>query len=425
MPTPEPIGSAQYGNQRNLRRVRAPTAVVNQYQQFLGGASGQQASGVPDDPNAAAPTAVSPQPNPTTSPAPGPTPVPPGGNWAQQQLPGQRVNPGSFAETPNIGGSEQARTRIEQAMMNRWRAQNDPMFAEQQRGIEQQLANRGLAPGSEAYETELNRFLDARNRATEQATNQSILAGSQEASRLFQQQHAYDAMASAERIAALNRDAAQGNANAQMELARLQFESGMNAQELEAAFRQQAFDAGQDQQAFENQFRLTQYGDQAALTDRQQFFNELGFFMGPSGYPQLQGGGFGAPNVGQAFGNYQQGQGLQYQGNLANYQQGQQQQQNWLALAGMLLSNSRYKDNIREPDVDLTAELAKVRVKQWRYKGQNEQYYGPLAEDTPEAFSDGNKVNMVNVVFALVKAQQDTAQALQGIERRLEALEHV
>jgi hypothetical protein len=392
---PSGVGSQMYSG-TTVRYTPRNAAEVDQYRRFIGGVSGQAAN----------------EGQQVGQQQPPPQPQPPvgggGGAGGWNQLPGQRVDPRSFSEIPNIGGSEEARRRIEDAMMARARAQLDPVFEDQQRRLEQQLANRGLAPGSEAYETELNRFMDARNRAYEQAQQGAVLAGSQEAQRLFGQQLAYDQLASAERIAALQRDAASGNVQAQIQMRQMELEYGMSANELEAAFRQQAFDAMQRQQQFENQFRLMSYGDQAALTDRQQFFNELQFLLGGSGYPQIMGGGFGVPNVGQAFGNFIQGQGLQYQGGLANYQNQQQQTQNWLALAGLLLSSRDAKHDIGEPRSNLADAIEQIDVKRWRFNGDDTQFYGPIAEDTPAVFQgpDGKSVNLVNVIAGLVEHAQ-------------------
>lgn len=350
---------------------------------------------------------------PTAAPPTGGQPGIPG------QMQGQRIDPRSFSEIPNIGGSDEARTRIEQAMMARSRALLDPAFADQERAMQGRLANRGLAAGSEAFDRELTQFNDARNRAYSDAANQAVMAGSQEAQRLFGNQLSYDQLASAERIAQLQRDAAAGNAAAQMQLQQMQLQYNMSAQELEASFRQQAFDSQQAQQQFDNQFRLMSYGDQASLADRQQFFNELQYFLGGGmgqSYPQIGQPQAYVPNVGNAFGNYDAQRMSAWQQNQSNTMG----TINNLAQIGATLfmgSHSDLKTDIAEPQANLADAIERIDVKQWRYKDEPETLrFGPMAEQAPAEFSDGRRINLGNVIFGLVEAVQQISKRLTAIE---------
>lgn len=60
-----------------------------------------------------------------------------------------------------------------------------PEFDRQQNSLENRLANQGLTMGSEAYNTEMNRFDDSRNRSLSDLSLASVGAGRQEQSRLF------------------------------------------------------------------------------------------------------------------------------------------------------------------------------------------------------------------------------------------------
>lgn len=68
---------------------------------------------------------------------------------------------------------------IANAMFGRQKAMLDPVFSEQDRALEQKLANQGLPMGSEAYTGERNRFDRTRNEAYEAASRDATIAGTQ------------------------------------------------------------------------------------------------------------------------------------------------------------------------------------------------------------------------------------------------------
>lgn len=68
---------------------------------------------------------------------------------------------------------------IATAMFGRQKAMLDPVFSEQDRALEQKLANQGLPMGSEAYTGERNRFDRTRNEAYEAASRDATIAGTQ------------------------------------------------------------------------------------------------------------------------------------------------------------------------------------------------------------------------------------------------------
>lgn len=78
--------------------------------------------------------------------------------------------------------------RVEQATFDRARSLLDPMFSQQERSLEQRLANQGLPMGGEAYSGEMNRFGTNRNEAYNRAALDAVMAGRQEQGRLFGQQ---------------------------------------------------------------------------------------------------------------------------------------------------------------------------------------------------------------------------------------------
>jgi hypothetical protein len=79
-----------------------------------------------------------------------------------------------------IGQSPDAyNERVGNAMFDRQKSLLDPVFAQQDRSLEQKLANQGLPMGGEAYNGERNRFDRMRNEAYSNAANQSVLTGTQ------------------------------------------------------------------------------------------------------------------------------------------------------------------------------------------------------------------------------------------------------
>lgn len=77
------------------------------------------------------------------------------------------------------GDLNAARTKTEEAIYSRL----DPQFARDEEALRTRLVNQGIGLGSEAYNTEMQRFSQAKNDARMQA----VLAGGQESDRLFNQ----------------------------------------------------------------------------------------------------------------------------------------------------------------------------------------------------------------------------------------------
>lgn len=87
------------------------------------------------------------------------------------------------SESPNAYNE-----RVGEAMFSRQRSLLDPVFQQQDRSLEQKLANQGLPMGGEAYNEERNRFDRMRNEAYSNAANQSVLSGTQAGSQQRTQQ---------------------------------------------------------------------------------------------------------------------------------------------------------------------------------------------------------------------------------------------
>lgn len=221
-------------------------------------------------------------------------------------------------------------TRIENALMDRYRRLADPYFAREQERMESSLANRGLPTTGEAYADTTGQFQDTRNRSYADAADRAIMVGTAESQRLWQNEFSQNTtsandffrnrqlalqenlgqrgldvqlrgqdiqeslgragidmrgqeLSAQQAIAQMQAAAAQGSAAAQRELGRLQMEENRRQFDLNMQFQQ-------GQQGWQNAFQDRGWMFNADLTGRQQFFNEMGSFF--PGSPML-----GMPNV--------------------------------------------------------------------------------------------------------------------------------
>lgn len=102
-----------------------------------------------------------------------------------QGLP-QMVSGLETGDLPSITGDyQQSAGDVEQATYQRLQQLMNPGFQERQRALESQLAATGNPLGSESYQQELNRFQNQRQEADLAAALESVGAGRQEQSRLF------------------------------------------------------------------------------------------------------------------------------------------------------------------------------------------------------------------------------------------------
>lgn len=236
--------------------------------------------------------------------------------------------------------------------------------------LESQLVNRGLRPGTAAWDSELARL----SRAENDARLGTILAAGDEQARMVN----------------LSRDAAQFSNDAnltrasfgnQSELAKMQAQNAAAAGQ--AQFGQQAQSLGNQaalQQAqFQNAARAQQMQEQFAL--RNQPINEIGALLSGG---QVTNPTFGAtPQSPVAGVDYTGLVNQKYQSELAAYQAGM----GGLfglgsALIGALpFSDARLKENIKR--VGSTDGGTPIYV--YNYKGDRTPHMGVMAQDVPQA----------------------------------------
>lgn len=85
----------------------------------------------------------------------------------------------------NPAAAQQANQQGQQAAYSAQTQYLDPQFAQGQSSMESQLANQGLAPGSQAYNNAETNFNNSKNQAYSNAANQSVLTGSQIGSQML------------------------------------------------------------------------------------------------------------------------------------------------------------------------------------------------------------------------------------------------
>ena len=115
-----------------------------------------------------------------------------GGDAPQQATfsPATPANPAGGAQGPTVPQGqplppEQNIQNVENSVFDRAMRLLNPQFEQQERALNQSLANRGLPTSGEAATGAYGAFNDARNTAMLNAADQAVLAGRQEAQRLF------------------------------------------------------------------------------------------------------------------------------------------------------------------------------------------------------------------------------------------------
>lgn len=93
---------------------------------------------------------------------------------------------GGFNPIPTSDQFSSDRGRVEDSLYNRFATVNEPVFRKQQEDFEQQMADRGIAPGSELYQKQYEQLQRAQNDARQSARTSAIGMGGQEQQRLFE-----------------------------------------------------------------------------------------------------------------------------------------------------------------------------------------------------------------------------------------------
>ena len=230
-------------------------------------------------------------------------------------LPGAGTGPTSIDVPENLPtlptDFETTREQVTQSVFDRQLGLLQPEFTRQKEALEQNLADRGLPIGGEAYNSAIDRLERQQGEQQQRLAQQADVVGGQEAQRLFNQ-------ASSARGQLFREAAAQG-------------EFGLAGQQQ--AFGQQAANVAQQnaarQQLIADQLRANELNNlsrQTQLNERMGLrnlnFNELAALLGG---PQIQQPTFFAPSAVNTLGANQlaqQGAMNAYNQQMANYGSG-------------------------------------------------------------------------------------------------------
>jgi len=282
----------------------------------------------------------------------------------------------------------------------------EPDYANQQRQIENQLANQGLVVGSEAYNDARNRLDSSQNQSRERAALDATINANNEASRLFgmnlqgRQQGVDELMKGAglasqargqlagELDSNMNRNV-QGN-NLQGQLAAAGMSAGVQARGQDLARLGQA-----DQTELARRSQLMQ-------GNNQQYSQLMQSLMGSrSGVPQLNFGSPGQIDTNGAYGISAGTNNSNYQAQQNNYNSQQQQQQAdqqmMMQLAMMLMgSDRRLKEDIEKVGVADNG----LNIYKFRYKAGGPVQLGYMSDEVrkiaPHAVHVINGYDFVN-----------------------------
>ena len=90
--------------------------------------------------------------------------------------------------------------------------------------------------------------------------------------------------------------------------------------------------------------------------------------------------------------------------------------------AAFVLSSEKYKENIIPADTNnLINKLNAIDVMQFNYSQSMHkagQWFGPIVEQTPEEFTEGDMLNMQNLTGALIATVQQLTQRIEELENR-------
>lgn len=262
-------------------------------------------------------------------------------------------------------------------VQNALMARLQPSLDQNRAALEQQLANRGLEPGSEAY----NRAIDAAGRQENDARYGAILNAGQEQTRLanLAQQQAMFQNSAQQQAYGQNLQTAQFGNNSMQQM----YQNQNTAIAGNNALKDQGFNTQQALINAKNQQRANYLNEQYA--QRNQNLNEV---LGLANGAQVQNPNFvstqgqNIPTVDYA--------GLvnsQYQGQLAKYNT---DQAGYGAILGGLGSLFSLSDRNAKKDVEEVGELKGHKLYEYRYKGEKggNKHLGVMAQEVEKKRPD-------------------------------------
>lgn len=340
------------------------------------------------------------------------------------------------------------------AAWNQSRRYLDPQQQAMQKQFEQQAVNKGLAPGSAAYQAAYDNMMRAQNDANSSAAFGAMNFGQQAQNQAFQQGLGASQLANAMSQAQLQAETARQNAALAANTSRYGIDTSAATAAAQLAQQGQQWNDqfGFNQAQWEDQFGLQR--DQFGLQEQQaNFGNLLGlgnfgiqygnylnnaaqtdYNMAAAMLSNVPGNSQQQLNVGGAYNTAQQGAmgqaGLQQQG----------QQAFWggigdLAGAAAFLSSVTLKTVFgpvgKKKRAKITSRMINMPIYDWEYlpefqdKDDHKFRFGPLAEDFNKSLlGDTDFVNRMGTIDVqrYVAALHMTVQDMSMEIRRLEAL---
>lgn len=98
----------------------------------------------------------------------------------------EALNFNNAPAAPDANGYQADRSHVENSLYDRFAQVNEPLFERQQAQFREQMANRGIPPGSEKYKQQYEQLQRAQNDARQSARTNAIQLGGQEQQRLFE-----------------------------------------------------------------------------------------------------------------------------------------------------------------------------------------------------------------------------------------------
>lgn len=360
----------------------------------------------------------------------------------------------------SMGGDPfaQAQPYVDNAYQQATR-QLDPQWEQQQRAFDQQMVNRGLAPGSQAYQQARSQFDQSRNDAYSQARDQAMTQGLGAQNQMFGQglQQSQLANSLAQALIGANSSYAgqQLGGNASIMNALLGGNSGI-AQQLigSAATRDAARSSASAAQAAAsmnaaasransmNNYNLgmAQLQQQGQQQDFGNLMQLLGMGQGVTAYNNgllgsdqqrnqsmfgyLPGGGGSPIDVTGPYNNQYQGQmnqwGYQNQSNNA-------QNQAYLSFLGAMLCDRNAKEGCVEFEGSCSDIVRALPVDNWNYKGDGTIHIGTYAQDFNKAAGLDEKpfIWMQDMLGVLLGTVKEILSRLDKQDKTLEALARV
>ncbi len=295
----------------------------------------------------------------------------------------------------------------------------DPQWEANQRRFDQDMVNRGIAQGSEAYTTALNDFNrgrnDAYNSANTAAQQSALAAQNQFWGQNYNEAQLANALAQSQMSANASILGSEIGAGASMyghDIGRQNFTDNLGFQRERADMTDLMglYGMGNDMTSYNNNLLNQDYG-------------RGGDFM--SMIPGINPQGL---NVSGALNQQNQ---ANYNNSMNAYNADQQQQQQYMQLASTMammafMSSRLVKDSLGplEP-IEALQAIKGLEVDRWRYHGDSQIHVGPYAEDFNKATTGVEKpfIGVVDMLGTLTAAVKGIGAMLDKVEARLSALE--